>query len=681
MTGDSFRPGTALGLAHRTVAVDPAPTPGGVGPEDPERQGPDRRLARTRGPRPGTGGLAPLGFAAAAYLGLALVVWWNVWSSHPSTVTTCGCGDTSLFTWFLEWPAYALAHGLDPLYATTLFHPGGVNLLANTGVVAIGFVLAPVTWMFGPVASLNVALTLAPALSSLAAFVLLRRWVMWAPAAFAGGLLYGFSPFVLTGLTDSHLMIGMAAVPPLVVLALDELLIRQRRRPGRVGVVLGLLLAVQFFVGTEVLVITVAFAAFGCALVAATGAVRHRSHLDAIRPRVRHAALGLAAAAAVAGALLSYPTWFALAGPAHPSGLIWPGAHLSYGGMPFADYVRSSRPDPALAAFAHRVGGYQGPTYFGPAVGWGVVVVAVGGLAAFPRDRRLWLFGTVGVVAVVLARGSELHGWTPWRLFAGLPLVENVIPSRLLVVVDLAAAVMVAVTVDHARTSLRRRGVPWAGTLIGTTLATLAVVPLALARAPGLPFTTQTVVLPHWFAQVAPRLPGHQVLLVFPVPWASIQSAMTWQAVDGMHYAMVGGGGPGGVPSRAGQERAGQAVLARASFSFEGQKLHRGDIGAVRRALHGWGVTMVVIPQQPGLPSYDQVQSTPFAVAVVTAATGRAPRLQADAWVWSDVDHAGTAPSIAPSDVVRCARTAGTPGTAVVRSVAECVLAASRVPR
>ena len=66
-----------------------------------------------------------------------------------------------------------------------------MNLLANTGVLGIGVPLAPVTWVFGPIATLNVALTVAPVLSALGMFVLLRRWVHWVPAAFVGGLLYG----------------------------------------------------------------------------------------------------------------------------------------------------------------------------------------------------------------------------------------------------------------------------------------------------------------------------------------------------------------------------------------------------------------------------------------------------------------------------------------------------------
>ncbi len=191
--------------------------------------------------------------AGGGYLLLSLYAWSNVWTSHPTSVTTCWCGDSSLFTWYLEWPAYAIAHGLDPFFSTAMNYPTGVNLLTNTSELAFGVLLAPVTWLFGPVATLNVALTVSPALSAIAMFALLRRWVAWTPAAFIGGLFYGFSPFVIASLADAHLMLGMVAVPPLVVACLDELLIRQRHSPVRTGILLGLLVTLQFFIGTVVL--------------------------------------------------------------------------------------------------------------------------------------------------------------------------------------------------------------------------------------------------------------------------------------------------------------------------------------------------------------------------------------------------------------------------------------------
>ncbi len=203
---------TGVGVAPSTATVDPGasddPGPSGAG-------------------SPPTHTWRGVVVAAVGYLLVSMVVWWNVWTSHPTSTTTCGCGDTSLFTWFLDWPAYATAHGLNPLYSTAIHVPYGVNLLANTSVLAVGVVLAPVTWLFGPVATLNVALTLAPALSALAMFVLLRRWVSWSPAAFIGGLLYGFSPFVLVEPHRRPPDAGSGRGPPLVVACLDELLMRQ----------------------------------------------------------------------------------------------------------------------------------------------------------------------------------------------------------------------------------------------------------------------------------------------------------------------------------------------------------------------------------------------------------------------------------------------------------------------
>ena len=180
-----------------TGEVATAPSAGGSEAALPPDVAPDQ----TDDPTEGTGSTARHGWRSlligtCGYLLLSFFIWSNVWR-HPTSTTTCGCGDSSLFTWFIEWPAYAISHGLDPFFSTAMHVPGGVNLLANTSVIGLGFVLAPVTWLFGPVASLNVALTLAPVLSALSMFILLRRWVSWTPAAFIGGLLYGFSPFIL----------------------------------------------------------------------------------------------------------------------------------------------------------------------------------------------------------------------------------------------------------------------------------------------------------------------------------------------------------------------------------------------------------------------------------------------------------------------------------------------------
>ena len=135
------------------------------------------------------------------------------WTTHPSSVTTCGCGDAARFLWFFEWPAFAFTNGHSLWFSTWLFHPAGINLLNDTSVMALSIVLTPVTLLFGPVAAMNVALTLAPVLSALAMLMLLRRWVSWTPAAVFGALVYGFSPFMITELAYNQLNIGFLAIP------------------------------------------------------------------------------------------------------------------------------------------------------------------------------------------------------------------------------------------------------------------------------------------------------------------------------------------------------------------------------------------------------------------------------------------------------------------------------------
>ena len=136
-----------------------------------------------------------------------------------------------------------------------MFHPDGINLLAQTSVTGLSLPLVPVTWIWGPVASLNVASTITPALTAFFAFVVIRRWAPWTPAAFIGGLLYGFSPFVLTSLEFAHLMTAALMLLPLILAVLDEIIIRQRHSARWSGVALGVLLFAQFFLSSELLAI------------------------------------------------------------------------------------------------------------------------------------------------------------------------------------------------------------------------------------------------------------------------------------------------------------------------------------------------------------------------------------------------------------------------------------------
>ena len=48
--------------------------------------------------------------------------------------------------------------------------------------------------------------------------LVLRRWTNWWPAAFVGGLLYGFSAYETTG--NPHLFVVFVPLPPIFFLLL-----------------------------------------------------------------------------------------------------------------------------------------------------------------------------------------------------------------------------------------------------------------------------------------------------------------------------------------------------------------------------------------------------------------------------------------------------------------------------
>jgi hypothetical protein len=621
-------------------------------------------------------------YAGVGYSILSLIVWSGIWTTHPTSVTTCGCGDSSLVTWFLAWPAYALTHGLNPFFSTFANHPQGVNLLANASSTPIGVLFAPITWLFGPVASLNVALTLSPVLSALATFILVRRWVRWAPAAFVAGLLYGFSPLLIVSLSNVWLMVGVAPVPPLVILFLDELLFRQRRSPVKVGVGLGLLVFLQFFLGTELLLITAISVAIGLVFILTFAAWREK---EALKRHWRHAVVGLTWGAGTSVVLLAYPAWFALAGPEHLSGQIWGGFRFLQWNTNLRDFFIPAPGNAAAVASRHLTGGYQGPFLSNQYVGLGLALVLVLGVIIWRKDRRLWLFGAVGFCTLVISLGSgNTNTLLPWRVFSNEPLLQNIWPTRFLIATYLVMAIMLGLIVDHVRESVRRRSasaVPGKdrsqnrASIAALGVAALALLPIAIYLVQGLPVSTRAVTLPKFF-QHPSSLERNDVLLVFPPPNSGFEAAMTWQAVDGMRFSIFGVGGPAGAFARLPIEmRAGALVIANVAYPYPAPiPITPTSIEEVRQALIAGGVTKVVVPNDSQLPRYDQIASMTEANALIAATTGRAPSYEKGAWVWNRVSRPAGASTPTTSQFSRCMVGLSPTGVRATQIAVSCVL-------
>jgi hypothetical protein len=569
----------------------------------------------------------------------AVALWWHAWDGHLASTLACPCGDSGQEVWFVAWPAYAVAHGLDPFSSAWLYAPKGVNLLANTGSPLVGLAVAPVTWLAGPVPATTVALTLSPALSAWGCWVAVRHVVSWRPAAWVAGLLYGYSPFVVTNLATGHVSVSLLVVPPLLLLAGHEVLVARRGDPLRWGVAAGVLAAAQFLISAEVLALTAVVGVAGLLLLAA---MAPRLLAGSLRPGARAAM----AALAVGGALLVYPVWYLVAGPRHITGPPWTGlAVLIQGAQPYTLW------DPgtyrATADALSRLSGYEGAAGPPPAyLGWGVLGLAAASLAVAWRRRAAWWAAATAAVAFVCSLGTMLWTspdhlstvWLPWKVLAHLPLLADAVPLRLAGLTALFVSVLVAVGLDAARRAVARLARTRRGLAAGGVAVVLAASLVALGTVwwtYQVPFTTRTVSLPAWFASDATRLPPGSVVLAlpFPFPSAGTSGPMVWQAEDGMRFRLAGGyakaPSPGGRPLSNDPDRPPYGTLVRLSRGFLGPPPAGtpAQLAGLRAAIREWGVDEVVVT--------DRVPEPARAATVLAGVVGRAPVRAQQAWVWN----------------------------------------------
>jgi hypothetical protein len=564
--------------------------------------------------------------AFALYEAISLAVWWHLLAAGFGAAIPAGSADPGQEVWFLAWVPHALGAGVNPFFSRSLFAPSGVNLLVNTSMELLGLVLSPITVTAGPVASLDVAVLLAPALSALAAFALCRRYVTWPPAAFVGALCYGFGPFLAGDLRYAHLDLTWLVLPPLIFLCLDTLLVHRSHRSLGTGALLGVLVVAQFFVSTELLAITALVVAAGVAVMCIA---RPRS----VRPSLRAAGPGLALATGIAGAALAYPLWIVAAGPRVVTGPVW-----RHGGQIAASLASIVVPHAELAGVAF-ISGSNG-SYLGP----GLLVVLVAGAVVLWRSAPLRVALALALVGLVLSLGDDLHVGTanthialPAALLGHIPLFDSIVPERFGAMVDLFAGLALAIVVDHVRRWQRARS--WRAAPVALALAVGAFALVPLATAPHWPYAVTAVrrpaVLDSSLLHPPPGAPA-PVLVVYPDSSGAVATEMVWQAESGFTFSLPDGyaivPGRHGHAVEAPEDDAVWLVFAAATLHRLRLPLSTSTIRAMRadlRAMHARAV--VVLPGDTGSAAMWRALSSVFGApshpdGVAVFALGRAHR-------------------------------------------------------
>lgn len=492
--------------------------------------------------------LRPAPVALFGYLALAVLLFSRAWAS-PRTSWIGDPGDPPKFMWYLRWNPYAVAHGMNPFFTHHIDSVHGVNLLWDTSIVLPSLVLAPVTYLLGPVVAFNVAATAALAVSAWCAYLFYRRYVSSHFAAATGGLLYGFSPYAIAHAHGGHLNLSLVFTPPLVLLLLDEILVRQRPRPVLIGALLGVLVAGQLLISQEVLVTEAVTSVVGVVVLMILCPRQVRAHLP-------YAARALGIAFCVFVVLAAAPTMYALFSSRRPHhGTLWgPDTYVS---DIFGFVVPTSLQQVRFAGSSHVTNRFtdscciaDSHTYVGVPLLAVLVMTAIGGWA-----RTVVRFLTVLALAVlVLSLGAHLHvdgHVTSIRLpeswLSKLPLVANLLASRFMLYFYLCAGALLAIFLDGIRHADKAGGTPGQLEFPGmprrrakrSGLVPIGLTALSLAFLfPHVPFPATHATIPAFFDSAdVRRIPAGSVALVAPFARdTNTSEPMLWQAVAGMRY-------------------------------------------------------------------------------------------------------------------------------------------------
>ena len=465
-----------------------------------------------------------------AYLAAAAGLTWRLWAGlgTVSVAGDPGPADNDLMAWFMRYAAGAVAHGhLPALVSTGLNAPRGFPLMWNNSVLFPAVVLAPVTLLAGPLASLTVLTTAGYAGSAAAMYWLLRRNGASVAAGAIGGAVFGFSPgMVNAGL--GHYGMQFAVLTPLMTEAVVAI-ITGRGSAVLAGTRLGLLAAAQLYIGEEMLVDV----ATVCLVLTVV--------LAASRPREVAAALGRAAAglsvgAAVALVLCGYGLWVQFHGPLTEYGTPW---DIAIHGNSFGSFVNPQSQllfhtaSSAAYAASHQASYAEYLAYLGPPL----LVLVAGATIWFWRDLRVRCAGVVWVVLEALSLGVN-GTLLPFHWLQAVPMFGDMLPSRMSLLAAGAAAAVLAFGLDLARPAQPRTAGPLRR-LAPAAVAVLAVLPL-VPRPVAAPAGSK--VPPGW-TTVFTRLqlpPGASVLVV-PLPYSHQGDAMLWQADTGQPASLVAG--------------------------------------------------------------------------------------------------------------------------------------------
>lgn len=564
------------------------------------------------------------------YCGLSVAYFLAIWKD-PSSRWIGIQGDANTFMWYLAWIAHCVVHQSNPFITNYLMFPQGVNLMWNTSVMIPGLLLTPFTLVFGPVFSFNLFSTLSLSISAFASFIAFNHFTTRKWPAFIGGILYGFSPYMIAQSYVGHPNLTFAWYPPVVFILLHLLIIKKTSRPWGVGIALGLATAIQLLTTEEI----VATTAIGVVVLLFLLALRYPSKIkDGLLYSIGPLTVGLFVTLLLAGLPL-YIQFFG------PQAIHVP---LQTGNVYTTDLANLVTPTPFLnfssswargiySSFSGNSGEWDG--YLGIPLLIFILVIPF----FIRKNPTIKIASLFSLIITIFSFGPQLHIagritsiHLPWDQIQNLPLLKNILPSRMMNLTFLSAALLIAVSLDYFKNKFNFKGI-----IGGSIIAGLCFYPLV----PILKMQYQTNLTPKFFTtNTIKQIPAKSVALV--VPYALSFLPELWQAESNFRYKIPQGDVLVPTLQKTGV-RAMPPVTSLFSEMFSIQEsakmfpLSKGVILSIRQELIQDHVkTVIVGPFYSGPITLLQKQAESESVSLFTQVFSKKPTFDQGVYLWKN---------------------------------------------
>ena len=460
-----------------------------------------------------------------------------IWISPQARIANLSYVSTDPYgaVWFLTWTPFAITHGHTAFVTDYVNYPMGTNMMWQTWMPALAILLWPVTALGGAVLTDNLITTLGFALSAFFAFLAIRRYVRSDLAAALGGLLYGFSPYMVAQGQVHAQMVSAAMAIPLFLIGVDETLIRQRMRPWLLGILTAAALVFEFFVLEEYFLMEV----FAAVLLAGILAVCYPRQ---VRARIGYALKVAGVALVVVVAAIAYPVIAVqLLGPDRvfeqlhdPNTYVTDLLNLI---VPTSTQLLAPSVATDLShAFTGNISELDGY------LGVGLVLVFLIAAVAWWRKPVIRVSALFAVLTTLLSLGPHLHVGghqlsfpLPYSAVVQVPLIRDIQANRLMVFVFLALAVLVGVVLSVLWRERRRP-------LLALIVTAMVFVPLI----PHVPISWQPYPQPTFFSAAAlEEIPRDSVVLTVPCLCPYANSVLAAQSSTNFRFKLIGGYLPG----------------------------------------------------------------------------------------------------------------------------------------